>query len=68
MAEDTTRATQDKLNQLRSEHRELDAKINALESCSPADQLQINRLKKRKLSLKDMIAQIEDGSLPDIIA
>jgi len=57
-----------KLSRLRSEHRELDAKINALEAAIPVDQLQINRLKKRKLTLKDMIASIEDGSVPDIIA
>ncbi|MHA1523340.1 MAG: YdcH family protein [Alphaproteobacteria bacterium] len=68
MADDTTRESQDKLSQLRSEHRELDAKLSALEACIPADQLQINRIKKRKLSIKDMIARIEDGSLPDIIA
>lgn len=68
MGNDTNQTKAEKLNLLRSEHRELDAKINALAASTPVDQLQIIRLKKRKLSLRDMIARIEDGSLPDIIA
>lgn len=53
---------------LRSEHRELDSEIVALEASPLADQLQIRRLKKQKLVLKDRIQAIEDQLLPDIIA
>lgn len=57
-----------KLELLRSEHRDLDAAISALVEAGSRDQLQIARLKKRKLRLKDQIAIIEDQLLPDIIA
>ena len=57
-----------RLEQLRVEHRDLDAAISAFENASNADQLQISRLKRRKLKLRDQIAQIEDKLLPDIIA
>ncbi|MGB3470685.1 MAG: DUF465 domain-containing protein [Erythrobacter sp.] len=53
---------------LRSEHRDLDAAIAALTDAGSTDQLQIARLKKRKLRLKDQIMMIEDTLLPDIIA
>jgi hypothetical protein len=53
---------------LRIEHRDLDAAIDALISAGSPDQLQIARLKKRKLFLKDQIAMLEDYLLPDIIA
>lgn len=53
---------------LKSEHRDLDAAIMALTEAGSTDQLQIARLKKRKLRLKDQIAIIEDTLLPDIIA
>ena len=53
---------------LRTEHRDLDAAIGALTSVDSQDQLQIARLKKRKLRLKDQIAMIEDYLTPDIIA
>lgn len=53
---------------LRTEHRDLDAAIDALTAAGSTDQLQIARLKKRKLGLKDRIALIEDQLLPDIIA
>ena len=56
-----------RLEVLRIEHRDLDAAIDALTESSH-DQLQIARLKKRKLRLKDQIAQIEDYLIPDIIA
>jgi hypothetical protein len=56
------------LSRLRTEHRDLDAAINALEGISAADQLQIQRLKKRKLMLKDQIIRLSDQVLPDIIA
>jgi hypothetical protein len=53
---------------LRTEHRDLDAAIDALTTSNSTDQLQIARLKKRKLRLRDQIAIIEDTLLPDIIA
>ena len=55
-----------KLAELMQEHRDLDAAIEALRG-SP-DQLQLTRLKKRKLQLKDQITKINDQLLPDIIA
>ena len=58
----------EKLAQLRAEHRELDSRISALEATSPFDQISISRLKKRKLQLKDMLANLEDRLFPDIIA
>jgi len=57
-----------KLAQLRQEHRDLDDVISALEKAPDRDQLRLTRLKKRKLSLKDKIARLEDQLLPDIIA
>jgi len=57
-----------RLAALRIEHRDLDAAIDALSASGSQDQLQIARLKKRKLRLKDQIAMIEDWLLPDIIA
>jgi hypothetical protein len=57
-----------RLELLRIEHRDLDAAIDALTDAGGIDQLQIARLKKRKLKLKDQIAQIEDYLIPDIIA
>ena len=56
------------LASLRTEHRDLDAAIDALSGSGSTDQLQIARLKKRKLRLKDQIAIVEDQLLPDIIA
>jgi hypothetical protein len=53
---------------LRGEHRDLDTEIVTLETQAQTDQLQIRRLKKRKLTLKDQIAQLEDQLQPDIIA
>jgi hypothetical protein len=57
-----------RLSTLRIEHRDLDAAIEALRASGSTDQLQIARLKKRKLQLRDQIAAIEDELLPDIIA
>ncbi|MDZ4306860.1 MULTISPECIES: YdcH family protein [Allopontixanthobacter] len=53
---------------LKTEHRDLDAAIDALLLSGSTDQLQIARLKKRKLRLKDQISMVEDALLPDIIA
>lgn len=58
----------EKLARLKTEHRDLDAAIDALLAAPLADQLQIARLKKRKLRLRDEIALLEDRIIPDIIA
>jgi len=57
-----------RLVRLRQEHRDLDAAIDALRATAGSDQLQLARLKKRKLRLKDEIAMLEDQLIPDIIA
>jgi hypothetical protein len=57
-----------RLAELTAEHRELDAAIAALTETPPFDQLQAQRLKRRKLALKDTIRRIEDMLTPDIIA
>jgi hypothetical protein len=62
------RDLREELVKLRSEHRLLDDEILAIEMGGAADQLQVRRLKKRKLLLKDQITKIEDQLLPDIIA
>ena len=56
------------LEELRIEHRDLDDVIAPLTEKAPFDQLQLQRLKKRKLGLKDAIARLEDDLNPDIIA
>lgn len=56
------------LEVFRREHADLDAAIHALGDRRATDQLTLQRLKKRKLRLKDLIAQIEDRLTPDIIA
>ncbi|MBB5694793.1 YdcH family protein [Muricoccus pecuniae] len=56
-----------RLHELRSEHRDLDTVIARIED-SRYDQLQLQRLKKRKLKLKDEIAWLESQLVPDIIA
>jgi hypothetical protein len=61
-------AIRNELAQLRQEHRDLDSAIDALQSKPRPDSLQIQRLKKRKLILKDRISALEDKLLPDIIA
>jgi hypothetical protein len=57
-----------RLEHLRIEHRDLDAAIAALRNGVDPDELQVARLKKRKLRLKDEIAALEDTLIPDIIA
>jgi len=59
---------QQKLVRLQSEHRDLDDVIAQITDSGSFDQLQIQRLKKRKLMLKDQILQLESELLPDIIA
>jgi len=56
------------IERLRSEHRNLDAQILSLQTSANADQLHLQRLKKRKLALRDRIAFMEDQATPDIIA
>ena len=56
------------LERLKQEHRDFDSAINALEESGFANQLELRRMKKKKLILKDEIARIEDILLPDIIA
>lgn len=56
------------LDSLRAEHRDLDERIRVLLSEPTGDQLEIARLKRRKLMLKDQIQRILDASTPDIIA
>ncbi|MBB4839264.1 MULTISPECIES: YdcH family protein [Sphingomonas] len=57
-----------RLEAVRTEHRDLDAAIDALLATGTSDQLQVARLKKRKLMLRDEIVQLEDQLIPDIIA
>jgi hypothetical protein len=56
------------VERLRLEHRDLEAAIEALIAVGAPDQLQVQRLKKRKLMLRDRIALLEDQLTPDIIA
>lgn len=61
-------ALQNRLAVLMQEHQDLDSAIFALISNPPFDQLQAQRLKKKKLQLRDEISRIEDILIPDIIA
>ena len=65
---DDTETLKNKLAELKSEHRDLDDVIAHLVENAPFDQLQVQRLKKRKLALKDEINRVENQLLPDIIA
>jgi len=65
---DEIETLQRKLEDLKTEHRDLDDVIARIVEAVPFDQLQVQRLKKRKLILKDEIAQVESQLLPDIIA
>jgi hypothetical protein len=68
LSNDTERDFAAELARLREEHRDLDHAIEALAGLSAGDQLQIQRLKKRKLVLRDRIGYLEDQITPDIIA
>ncbi|MFC7497672.1 YdcH family protein [Enterovirga sp. GCM10030262] len=61
-------AAASRLAQLKMEHRDLDAAIEALRATLSSDQLQLARLKRRKLRLRDEISELEDQLVPDIIA
>ena len=68
MTKEEERELREQLARLLQEHRDLDAAIAALQTSPGSDLLQVQRLKKRKLALKDRIAVLEDRLLPDIIA
>jgi hypothetical protein len=68
MSEETETDLRAQLARLRQEHRDLDAAIAALQDAPGSDLLQVQRLKKRKLWLRDRITFIEDQLTPDIIA
>lgn len=65
---DNSKIIQGELLELRTEHRNLDDVINKLTEDGDYNQVQVQRLKKRKLSIKDQILAIENDILPDIIA
>lgn len=65
---DDIETLREKLVELQREHQDLDDVIDRLSHHLPVDFLQLQRLKKRKLHLKDMIQKIESQLLPDIIA
>jgi hypothetical protein len=68
MTEEEERELRAQLGRLQQLHRDLDAAIAALEGSPGADIIQVQRLKKRKLGLRDRITFIEDQLTPDIIA
>lgn len=68
LSEEEKQALRDQIERLREEHRDLDAAIEALTLSGPADRLQVQRLKKRKLWLRDRVSRLEDELIPDIIA
>ncbi|HMM13099.1 MAG: DUF465 domain-containing protein [Parvibaculum sp.] len=68
MTEQEEQELRQRLAQLKEEHRDLDSAILALEGSPLPDHLQIKRLKKRKLYLRDRIHEIDDLLFPDIIA
>lgn len=68
MTSDDERELRVHLERLKQEHRDLDSAIDALTAVAGSDVLQVQRLKKRKLQLKDRISQVEDQLFPDIIA
>ena len=68
MTKEEERELRGQLARLLQEHRDLDAAIEALQVSPGSDLLQVQRLKKRKLHLRDRIKFIEDQLTPDIIA
>ncbi len=68
MTEDEESATRAELVHLRQEHRDLDFAISALVDSGRGDHLTLQRLKKKKLAIKDRINRLEDRLVPDIIA
>ncbi len=68
LSEEEEREIRRELAELRQEHRDLDAAIAAMTESARPDSIQIQRMKKRKLALKDRITSLDDRLLPDIIA
>jgi len=68
MNDDEDRELPAELARLQQEHRDLDAAIDALQRSPAPDLLQLQRLKKRKLQLRDRICEVSDQITPDIIA
>ncbi|MDO8606491.1 MAG: DUF465 domain-containing protein [Phaeospirillum sp.] len=68
MIDDNLEDVRRQLTELKTEHRDLDDVISRVVEGIPFDQLRLQRLKKRKLSLKDEIARLENALIPDIIA
>jgi hypothetical protein len=66
--EDERSKLEAEIERLREEHRDLDVAIEALSRASEADRLQVQRLKKRKLALRDRLSALQDALTPDIIA
>ncbi len=68
MIDDNLEDVRRQLSELKTEHRDLDDVISRVSDELPFDQLRLQRLKKRKLALKDDIARLENMLIPDIIA
>lgn len=68
MTDEEEQALRARLAELRQEHGDLDAAIAVVSTATNCDQIQLTRLKKRKLLLKDLITRIENTLLPDITA
>ena len=68
LTDEEEREIRRELAELRQEHRDLDLAIAAMIESGTIDTIRIQRMKKRKLALKDRIAALEDRRLPDIIA
>lgn len=68
MTSEERKAALSEMERLREEHRDLDSAIEALSMMATRDQIQLQRLKKRKLVLRDRIGYLEDQTTPDIIA
>jgi len=68
MADSELEQLQIRLEELRLEHRDLDDVIHRMQMTGGLEQMQLQRLKKRKLRLKEMIVTIEDELIPDILA
>ena len=68
LTDEEEREVRRELAELRQEHRDLDSAIAALGESAKPDTIQLQRLKKRKLGLKDRIAALDDRLFPDIIA
>jgi len=68
MGEEDIEALRRRIEDLRIEHRDLDDVINRLSRDKESDELQLRRLKKRKLHIKDMIARLQSALVPDLEA